>query len=145
MRAIPRPRVGYDLHVTIQRHSLVAYFVAVYTISWAIALPLAAVVQGILTIALPLWLHYLTAFGPALAALLVSRIVDGPEGVRSLARRALTWRIGLGWFLFAAVSPIVLCALIALGVVALGGAPPGLRELGTISFLPYLGVGVWLL
>jgi membrane protease YdiL (CAAX protease family) len=26
-----------------------------------------------------------------------------------------------------------------------GGAPPDLRELGTISFLPYLGGGAWLL
>jgi hypothetical protein len=120
MSALPRRVVGYDLHLTIQRHPLVAYFVAAYTISWAIALPLAAVAQGILTIALPLWLHYLTAFGPALAALLVRRIVDGPEGVRCLARRVLTWRIGLGWFLFAAVSPIVLYALIAVGVVVPG-------------------------
>jgi uncharacterized protein len=145
MRAISHPPIHYDLRITVQRHSLVAYFVAAYTLSWAIALPLAAVAQGLLPLALPLWLHYLTAFGPALAALLVTRIVDGPEGVRSLANRVFKWRIGLDWFLFAAASPVVLYALIALGVVVLGGAPPDLRELGTISFLPYLGVGAWLL
>lgn len=58
-------------------------------------------------------------------------------------RRVSHWNIGLGWLLFAILSPVGLYLLLALGLVALGGDPPGLRALGTVNFLPYLGLAAW--
>lgn len=142
---IPKPASRFNPAVLIKQHPVAAYVVLAYALSWVIALPLAAVAQGLLSVALPFWLHYLTAYGPLLAALIVTRIVDGSVGVRSLVGRMLIWRIGLGWLLFAAFSPVALYALIALVVVAFGGDPPNLRELGTVNFLPHLGLAAWLL
>ena len=106
-------------------------------------MPLALEAQGALNLALPFWLHYCTAYGPLLAALLVTRVVSGPAGLRSLGRRMGQWRIGLGWLLFAALSPIVLYLLLAVVLVALGGPSPTIAQLGAVNFLPNLGLMAW--
>jgi membrane protease YdiL (CAAX protease family) len=60
----------------------------------------------------------------------------------------LKWRVGLGYFAFAALAPIGLFALALLVNRIVTGAWPDLRLLGEVDYLPYLtplGVlGVWL-
>ena len=65
---------------------------------------------------------FLTAYAPTLAALLV---VARAGGVGALLRQVLTWRVGVAWYAFVLVGPVVLIALADLIYVLAGGAPPG--------------------
>jgi len=108
-----------------------------------IALPLIARAQGWLDVQVPFALHYLTAYGPMLAALIVTAVIAGERGVRELVGRTLKWRVGLWWFLFAAFSPLALFALAAIAIYLAGGSLPDLRLLGEVNYLPYLGILTW--
>jgi membrane protease YdiL (CAAX protease family) len=60
--------------------------------------------------------------GLALPAFLVTAATDGRAGVRDLVRRTLRWRVGIGWYLVAALAiPVgaLLLAPIFLGVAPL--------------------------
>jgi uncharacterized protein len=56
----------------LRRHSVVAYFILAYALSWAIEIPLAFSAHGWLRPPLPPSLHYLASFGPLLSALIVT-------------------------------------------------------------------------
>jgi len=130
---------------TTKRPLLVLYFVLAYAFSWVIEIPLAAVAQGFLDLRIPFALHYLTAFGPLLAAFIVTGIGDGSEGIRDLVARMLKWRVGLGWVLIAVFSPLVLFVIGAVAAYVLSGSWPDFSLLGEVNFLPYLGIGAWIL
>ena len=137
------------LNVIVKRHRVIAYFTLAYAISWAIELPLAAVAQGWLHAPVPFRLHYLAAFGPMLSALLVTAATQGRTGIRQLLAGLLKWRVGLGWILFAALSPIALFAVAAAVGYATHGTGPDLSLFGEVDYLPYLSAGgaflLWLL
>jgi CAAX protease family protein len=129
----------------IKAHPLLAYFALAYAISWIIVLPLVAYAQGFIEVPVPFALHYLNDYGPLLAAIIVARIADGPEGMRELFRGMIRWRAGLAWVLVAAFSPLVLFGIAAgIAVFAIGEAPPELGLLGELPYLPYLGLGGWI-
>src|SRR5919202_4020896 len=129
----------------IKAHPLIAYFALAYAISWIIVLPLVASAQGFIDVPVPFALHYVNDYGPLLAAIIVTRIASGADGLRELFRRMIRWRVGLVWVLVAAFSPLVVFG-IAAGIVALamGEASPDLGLLGELPYLPYLGVGGWI-
>ena len=54
----------------IENHELIAFFVLAYAFSWLIEIPLILSRLGLIG-AIPLWMHYLTAYGPVLAAIVV--------------------------------------------------------------------------
>ncbi len=123
----------------IRRNPLPAYFVFAYAITWVIAIPLGLSVRGLFPVRLPLALHYLTAYGPMLAAIIVTRVIGGAAGSRELSSRMVRWRVG-GWMLVAAASPLWLFALAALALRMFGRPSPEIRLLGAVNFLPNLGV-----
>ena len=134
----------------VKEYPLVVYFILAYVITWIIVLPVVASAQGFISVPASLYaLHYLSAYGPLLAAVIVTTITDGGDGLRELFGRMIKWRVGLGWVLVAALSPLALFGLAALIVLAVvGGAPPDLSLAGQVNFLPYLGIGalvLWLL
>jgi membrane protease YdiL (CAAX protease family) len=129
----------------LKRHPLVSYFILTMTFSWLIELPLVAVVQGWTDLPIPFAIHYLAAFGPMLAAIVVTWATAGSAGLRELFSRIFKWRVGLGGWFFAIFSSVVLFALAAIISRALGGEWPDLRLLGVVSYLPYLGVGALVL
>lgn len=55
-----------------RRNEIVAYFLLTFAFSWAVQLPLALTSQGVISASPPMALHYLAAFGPLLAALVVT-------------------------------------------------------------------------
>ena len=124
----------------VKQHSVLAYFVLAYAISWAIELPLAASAHGWLHTPVPLALHYLASFGPMLSALIVTAATEGSDGIRQLLAGLLKWRVGLGWILFATLSPITLFAMAAIVGYATNGTWPDLALLGEVDYLPYLGI-----
>ena len=71
----------------VSRHSLLAYFILAYAISWAIMIPLALTRQGVLQAPIPFSVHYLSSFGPLLAALIVTWLESGVDGLRELFAR----------------------------------------------------------
>ena len=130
-----------------KRHSLVLFFVLAYALSWAVEIPLALRARGLIAAPIPWSLHYLAAYGPLLAAIIVTGLTDGREGLKALWGRMFKWRVRPVWWLVA-LAPLVLYALLALVLRFIPGQGADLAELGQIDFLPNLGAGallVWFL
>jgi membrane protease YdiL (CAAX protease family) len=128
-------------------HSLLMFFVLAYALSWAVEIPLALRAQGLIAAPIPWSLHYLAAYGPLLAAIIVTALDSGQEGLRELFGRMLKWRVRPVWWLVA-LAPLVLYALLAVVLRFIQGQWPDLAALGQIDFLPNLGAGallVWFL
>jgi len=125
----------------IHRRPLGAYFVVAFVLSWLVELTLVASQRGWLARPVPFSLHYLASYGPALAGILVTGITAGKRGLFELLGRLLKWRVGWKWFLISAISPAILYAFGLLVVRFLTGEWPGVRDLGQVNYLPYLGIG----
>ena len=109
----------------MKRHSLVMYFIMAYGITWILSI---LATEGLPPFQLPatiivfstIVLHY----GPSLAAIIITGIVDGKSGIRGLLGRFREWRVGVHWYLFVLLFPTIL-RLIAVGLdVLLGGVLP---------------------
>ena len=133
----------------IRRHAILSYFVLAYAISWAIEIPIALSVQGLIALRVPLWIHYFASFGPMGAALIVTAITQGGAGVRGLLGRITKWRVPWQYYVFAVAIPLLLFAAAALLNGVITGAWSQLTLLGQPDYLPYLGplgvLGLWLL
>ena len=129
----------------MRKHPLVAYFVLAYALSWSVHVPLALSAQGLLPGTLPASLHVLGAYGPILAALVVTGVTRGASGLRDLLRRMRRWRVGIGWLLVAAFSPAVFFLVSAVLIRLWNGVWPDLAQFGHIAEFPNLGwLGGWL-
>jgi hypothetical protein len=72
----------------VRQHPLVTYFVLAYALAWMLT-PLViseSVAFGLLAL-----------FGPAIAAIIVTSVVEGRAGVSVLLWCVVQWRIGLQW------------------------------------------------
>lgn len=130
-----------------KRHSLVAYFILAYAISWAVQIPLALKAQGLSQAPIPFSIHYLAGYGPMLSAVIVTWLTGGVSGLRELFRRILKWRVQPVWWLVA-ISPLALYVIVALVLRLMQGQWQDLGLLGQVDFLPDLGLGalfLWLL
>jgi uncharacterized protein len=130
----------------IKQHSVIAYFVLAYALSWAVELPLSASAQGWIQTPVPMTLHYLAAFGPILSALILTAVIEGRHGIRRLLAGLFEWRVGLGWVLFSTLAPVALFLLAVFVEYATPGKWTDLALLGEVDYLPYLGfIGAFLL
>ena len=131
----------------ISRHLLAAFILSAYGLSWSIQIPLALQAQGILRTHIPYGLHYLTGYGPLLAALFITGWTAGREGLQDLFSRITKWKVGLRWWLLA-ISPLLALAVLALFMPLFTGGGLSLQQLGQVDRLPALGLGslaLWLL
>ncbi len=139
----------HHLSVWTNKHALALYFVLAYAFSWAVEIPIALSVQGIIPTNVPLASHYFASFGPLLAALVVVSITEGVGGLRRLFQRLLKWRVGAGYALFAIVFPAGLFAVAVVASWIMQGAWPDLGLLNEVDYLPPVGMlpalGLWLL
>ena len=126
----------------LTRHPLTTYFVLAYAISWTVAVPLALQAQGITRTHLPFTLHYLMAFGPALAALATASLLHEPlsgtqrKPKRSPLYRSLWWTVGFG-------SPLAMFAVAQVAARVASQQTPSWHDLGRANFLPELGFTAW--
>lgn len=121
----------------VRRHPLAAFLLWFFTIGQALAFtPVVANASGADLPVQP-FVVASTLVGLLLPSLVITRIVDGPAGLRALWGRAVQTRVAVGWYLLAVLGvPVV-----ALGIAfALMGAPTG--ETGEL--LPLLASGVLL-
>lgn len=127
---------------TARAHPVATFFVLAYLFSWAYWL----VVLGIMERDMLAW-FVPGAFGPPLAALLVTGLVDGRDGTRALLRRCVQWRVGARWYVLALVGLPALGLLVGLLTrdwserFAGSGASVVVTYLATLSFLLVLGGG----
>jgi membrane protease YdiL (CAAX protease family) len=111
---------------TIRQYPVASFLLAAYVIFWACWMP-------VLFLDAPprLFSAIGAILGLALPAFLVTAAVDGRPGVRDLLRRTLRWRVGIGWYLFAALA-------IPVGALLLAPLFLGLRPTGLLANWPLL-------
>jgi membrane protease YdiL (CAAX protease family) len=138
-----------NLDPSQRRRQLVVYFMLAYALSWAIEIPIALSAREIIAVQVSPKLHYLAAFGPCVAALIVVGATEGWPGLRRLLAGLTRWRVGRGYALFAILVPPALFALAVVVSRFTQGGWPDLGLLGEADYLPRLGVlpvlGLWLL
>lgn len=131
----------------LQRNSLVGYFILAYAISWAIGIPLALIAQGKVDLQIPYFVHYFYAYGPMLAAFIMTGLTKGRTGIADIFKRLTTWQMRPTWWLLA-LSPLPAYFLIVIVLRIIQGAWVDLSLLGQVNFLPNLGIGalfLWIL
>lgn len=110
-------------------HPLVAFFALAFSGGWLVLLPTILFESGFALIPIDIpapavMLSFIPAaiVGPALAAFVVTGMVEGGEGTRKLLRRRiLRWRVGIHWYLIAifGIPPVYFMA----ASLVLGTAP----------------------
>lgn len=114
------------------------YFLLAYLISWCAWAPLALQGQGMAS-GVPAWLHLAGAYGPFLAAFIVTAWTAGHTGVRELLGRLTRWRIGGDWLLIAALSLVAVFGAVALALRLVTGTWQTASGFGQVAELPGLG------
>lgn len=100
----------------IKRHSVSTYFVLAFAISWVAIGLLFAVTSGGSGFLLAI---LVMVTGPGIASIVLTRIVDGREGLRRLFSRLCRWRVNVRWYCAALlITPLMLAgALFALSIL----------------------------
>ena len=127
----------------VRRHPIVAFFALAYGLSWSWWIPMALSGARVrVRSADPS--HFPGLLGPAVAAAIVTLVRDGKPGLRSLARRLVTWPVRIAWTVVASLSPLIVLLAVALALHLLGG-DLSVAGLGRMNGLPELGpVSMWL-
>jgi uncharacterized protein len=129
----------------VKKHGLGVYFALALLLTWLIEAPLIAARQGWTERPVPMVLHYFGAYGPMLAAFVVTGLGEGTVGLKELLGRITRWRVGWKWFAVALLSPALLFGIGVAVARILTGEWPSLGLLGRVNYLPDLGLGAWLL
>jgi membrane protease YdiL (CAAX protease family) len=106
----------------LKRVQLPLFFLFSLIISWAIWIPLAAIKMSnpaaVAATGSPV--NILAVWGPGLSAMILSLLIAGKAGLRTLFRPIRIWRVGALWYLFVLLYPAAL-KLAAYGIdTALG-------------------------
>src|SRR6476660_9555466 len=96
----------------VKSRPVLTFFVLAYAISWS-----ASVGYALGVFQIPI-----LAFGPFLAAIIVTALADGRQGVKVLLLKLVQWRVGLVWYAVALLLPAAI-TLAAVGANILLGAP----------------------
>jgi len=123
----------------IKKHALVFYFILAYAVTWCFEIPIALSAREMIKAQVPMAIHYLGAFGPMIAALMVTALTERTAGIRALLSRWFKWRVEIRYYAFAVLAPAVLFALAVLINRVATGVWPDLSLLGEADYLPYLG------
>ena len=113
----------------VKRNPLISMYSLMFLLAWPFLIMDALGSQGLISKP-PVILGLATGWAPGIAAVVVTAMIAGRQGVRDLLRRFLIWRVGLPWYLVA----LFLMALIILGGIWLyiffDGAMPTLPLAG---------------
>ena len=91
----PRPTSARNW---VRRHPLLTFFAWFFSVGQAFAFfPVVLARRGVDVPHEP-FIIASTLVGLLLPALVITRIVDGPQGLRALLRRALAFRVSAGWY-----------------------------------------------
>ena len=109
-----------SLRQVMQQHPLFSYFLLAYAFSWITLIPYILSEWGVLPKASFFTLFYIIhTFGPSLSGILMTRILEGKEGLIRLRARINQRQAGWQWYLFILLG---IPALVMIGVVVQPGA-----------------------
>ena len=126
------------------RRDLILFFILAFAFSWGVAIPLALEGTGAIEAALPEWTHYLAAYGPMLAALVVTAFSLGSPGLKDLLGRMFYIRVCPKWW-FVSFSPLLTGLLLIFILNRFPGTGITIASLGNVNYLQPLGWGALLL
>jgi membrane protease YdiL (CAAX protease family) len=104
-----------------QRRPLIAFGLISYLYTWLVVGPNVLAARGWIAMPIQHWLEPIGAFGPLVAAVLVSSARRGRAGPAAVLRGFRQWRVGAGPFVLAALSPVFLLVMAATAVTLAGG------------------------
>ena len=122
----------------VKKHSLILYFILAYAVTWSFHIPLVLSRRGLIETQIPMYIHYLGAFGPMIAALIVTALTEGKPGILALVSRWFKWRVKARYYAFAILGPVALFMLAVLINRVLSGSWADLSLLGEADYLPNL-------
>ncbi len=134
-----------DRRHIVAQHPILTFFVIAYAFSWAIGGLLIADYQGLISV--PKALHYASAFGPAVAAVIVTALSSGRDGLADLWQRLTHWRVGLRWWLIGVGTPLALAVIAVVIYAVSNNTLPVLQQFGEVDYLGNIGalaaLGLW--
>ncbi len=121
---------GGVLRKFIAEYPLVSYFVLTYAITWTFLIPFVYLWRVVLDRSFEPWLLVFLpgAYGPSIAAIIMTYLRKGRSGIRDLLAKMLIWRVRWKWYFFVILIPITLLIL-AIGLSEF-------RETALASFNP---------
>ena len=122
----------------LKEHPLVSFFPLAYLFSTLLWFPQITSAQGWTSTPVSPYWHLIGGLGPMLAALLVTAIISGREGLRELASRIFKWRVGARWHLFAWLAPVVIYLVGTVVVRLVWNVWPDFRLFGRTNEYPQL-------
>ncbi len=121
---------------------LAAYYLLACALSWTAWLPLLLWERHLLAHQPSQYWHLAGGVGPAVAAIIVSRVYGGSDELRRLLRRAAAWRVPAIWHLIAWLSPLVLFG-VAAAALTVAGVRWDLTTFGRSLEYPHLPVAAY--
>jgi uncharacterized protein len=128
---VVQPSESKSFKLILVTRPLTAYFVIAFVGTWLLDAPMVLGKDGLglfdYSVPLPIYifLFLLSAYtGPTLAALLVTNVREGREGIQAFLRRYRIWLVGARWYLIALLGYPLLYVVVAmcwLGTAALHG------------------------
>lgn len=104
----------------IREHPVSAFFVLCYIVSWTAMLPVYLSITEKIGPQYQAFV-FLARYGPSIAGILVAMSLYGREGLSTLYRRAVRWRIGKRWWLIVSLLPaLIILAGLATHFLATG-------------------------
>src|SRR5436309_2938796 len=105
----------------MKRHPVLVFVLLTLLLSWTWLVPLALASHGRIAFPVaPARAVVYAAYGPVLAALIVTFRIGGVGGLRNLLGRFGRWDVGAHWYLIAVLLPLL---PLALHLIFGGGAP----------------------
>jgi membrane protease YdiL (CAAX protease family) len=108
----------------LKHHQIIAFFLFSYALAWIVWVP--AISFWRLRFApdqFPWWFfpsYLIGAWSPTLAALILTRVLEGKTGIKTLLRKYLIWRVELIWYI-AALKIAPMMVLLAIRIYAARG------------------------
>jgi membrane protease YdiL (CAAX protease family) len=119
MKYIQPASAPRNLQWWMQQHPLFFFFLMSYAFSWIISIPYVLSVWGILPGDYTIAFILKPFVGPTLAAIIMTGITEGKEGLLRLRQRLQQRRAGWQWYLFILLG---IPALLLLGIIIQPGA-----------------------
>jgi uncharacterized protein len=128
----------------MKKYPVAWFYILAFGISWLGLISAVLASRGIAPFYRPYFLVLSIFFtiGPALAAVIVSQVVQGKTGVQNLLKGLVRWRVGLVWYMVAVLGSVVLLT-VAQVVTKLLGLPVTIA-MPKVNLTPYVifGFGV---